>query len=117
MATLSIPWKNGPGNIVLTYTGQGNGTVVVTSDANNLDYERQQTISFYVTNGAIREDIMTHDSLQLRTSDGKQLTCLNPSMKVSVTVIQRGKVILLANGAQLVTSDGNLLRVFPESIN
>ena len=37
MASISIPWNDGPGNIVLTYTGQGNGQVVVTSDTNWTD--------------------------------------------------------------------------------
>ena len=35
--TITIPWNDGPGNIVLTYTGQGNDTVVVTSDTDCID--------------------------------------------------------------------------------
>ena len=54
MASISIPWNDGPGNIVLTYTGQGNGQVVVTSDTDNLGHDRRQTITFVITDGAIR---------------------------------------------------------------
>ena len=32
---ITIPWNDGPGNIVLTYTnGEGNQTVTVTSNTN-----------------------------------------------------------------------------------
>ncbi len=36
--TTRIPWNDGPGNIVLTYEkGEGNQTVVVTSDTDCID--------------------------------------------------------------------------------
>lgn len=117
MATISIPWSDGNGNIILTYTGQGNGTITVTTDANNIDYERRQTIHVYITDGAIREDVCTYNGLQLCSSDNKLITCLEASMKVSVEVIQRGKVLLTASGTQLVTSDGKMIRVYPQPIN
>lgn len=46
MATKSIAWSTGTGNITLTYSGQGNDTVIVESDYNDLDVDRQETITF-----------------------------------------------------------------------
>lgn len=45
MATLTIPWNDGNGNIILTYTGQGDGTVTVQSDTDNLGADREQVIT------------------------------------------------------------------------
>ena len=112
MTSLSIPWNDGPGNIVLTYTGQGNDTVVVTSDTNNVGYDRQQQITFVVTDGAIRHIIGTSSGNRLRTSDGHYLRSLDNAMKVTVTVIQPTgmRVIVTADNHRLRTSNGNILR-------
>ena len=53
MATKSIAWQTGTGNILLTYTGQGNGTVQIESDANTLGTARSQVISVKTTQGGI----------------------------------------------------------------
>lgn len=45
MATKTILWGNGYGSIFLDYTGQGNGTIAVTSDGNNLYTSRSKTIT------------------------------------------------------------------------
>lgn len=112
MASISIPWKDGPGNIVLTYTGQGNGTVTVTSDTDNKGYDRQQTISFYVTDGAIRHTLVSSNENRLKTADGHYLRSLDNAMKVTVTVIQPTgmRVIVTADNHQLRTANGNILR-------
>jgi hypothetical protein len=117
MASISIPWNDGSGNIVLTYTGQGNGTVTVTSDTDNLGNDRQQTVTFYVTDGAIRLSLISGSGHQLVTSSGHALTCLDRSMKVTVTVIQPTgmKVLVTASNHQLVTINGHLLRVHPST--
>ena len=96
---ITIPWNDGPGNIVLTYTGQGNQTVVVTSDTNWTDPEpRQQTVTFAVTDGCI--------TLAMKSSNGSTLRCKDRSMKVAVTVIQAtGRIILKS-------SQGHVLRSF-----
>lgn len=52
MATKSIAWNTGTGNITLTYTGQGNDTVLVESDPNNLYQDRSQVITFSTTDGS-----------------------------------------------------------------
>lgn len=52
MATKSIAWQTGTGNITLSYSsGQGNETVTVTSDPNNLYVDRSQTLTFSTTTG------------------------------------------------------------------
>lgn len=112
MASMSIPWNDGPGNIVLTYTGQGNDTVIVTSDTNNVGYDRQQQITFVVTDGAIRHIIGTSSGHLLRTSDGHYLRSLDNAMKVTVTVIQPTgmRVIVTSDNHRLRTSNGNIIR-------
>ena len=92
MASISIPWNDGPGNIVLTYSsGQGNDTVVVTSDTDNLGIERQQTIT-------------------LKTSDGK--------VSANVTIVQpTGMRTLRASQVILRDSSGKILRVYPSGVS
>ena len=91
MATLTIPWNDGNGNILLTNTGQGDGTVTVRSDTDNLGDDRQQVLTFKTT-GA------------------------NP-VTAQVTVIQPTgmQVLLDVNGNALRTADGDVLRVRPET--
>lgn len=55
--TTTIPWNVGGGNITLTYTGQGNGTVVVTSDDNTLDVQRSQVITVKTTDNSISRTV------------------------------------------------------------
>jgi hypothetical protein len=66
MATKTISWGKGSGNITLTYTGQGNGSVSVKSDANDLYEERVKSIT-------------------IKTSKG------SPQVTKTVTVKQKGK--------------------------
>lgn len=52
-----IPWTTGTGNITLTYdTGEGDATVVVTSDPNNLTQVRSQLVT--LTAGALAQSVM-----------------------------------------------------------
>lgn len=53
MATKSIAWTTGTGNILLTYTGQGNGTIQVASDPNSLGTARSQVITVKTTQGGV----------------------------------------------------------------
>lgn len=52
METKSIKWNTGTGNITLTYGGQGDGTISVQSDDNNLFEQRSQTITVKTTAGS-----------------------------------------------------------------
>ena len=114
MASISIPWNDGPGNIILTYTGQGGGSVTVTSDTDNLDGKtRQQQVTFVVVNGAIRNEVQTGSGNLIRTSDGNTVRSLDNSMKVTVTVTQAKsllKVILTASDHRVCTASGNIVR-------
>ena len=91
MASITIPWNDGNGNIILTYTGQGDGTVTVRSSTNNLGQDRRQTITLKTT-GA------------------------NPAT-ATVTIIQPTgmRVIVTANSHRLKTADGDILRCHPSA--
>lgn len=51
MATKTIAWTTGSGNITLTYAGQGNGSISVASDENNLFEDREQSFGIVTTAG------------------------------------------------------------------
>ena len=87
MASITIPWNDGPGNIVLTLTSaQGNQTVTVTSDTDCIYHQRQQRVTFVVKDGAIHNDVGTADGHQIRTASGNTIRTLDNSMKVTVMV-------------------------------
>lgn len=82
MAQVSIPWNDGNGNIILTYTGQGDGTVVVKSDTDNFGNAREQTISVKTADGKLTKSVTvrqkatelnfkTADGMFIKTADGK----------------------------------------------
>lgn len=52
MATKTIAWTTGSGNITLTYTGQGNGSISVASDENDLFEDREQSFGIVTTAGS-----------------------------------------------------------------
>jgi hypothetical protein len=118
MASISIPWHDGSGNIVLTYTGQGNGTVTVTSDTNCIDHDRRQTVTFVVADGAIRNEVGTGSGHFIRTASGNVVRSLDNGMKVSVTVTQpmTGKPLLVTCQDHIVvTASGSIVRLTPSS--
>lgn len=86
--TLTIPWSDGNGSIVLTYTGEGNETVTISSTTDNLGETRSHTLT-------------------LRTENG--------SRSATLTIIQpTGKQILLdTSGNALRDASGKTLRVYP----
>ena len=116
MASITIPWNDGPGNIVLTYAkGEGNQQVVVTSDTDNLGQDRQQEVSFVIQNGEIYHTIGTSSGHTLRTANGKYLRSLDNAMKVTVLVIQPTgmRVLVTASNHRLRTSIGHIIRCHP----
>ena len=52
MATKTIAWTTGSGNITLTYEGQGNGSISVASDENDSFEERSQSFDIVTTDGS-----------------------------------------------------------------
>ncbi len=88
MATMTIPWADGNGDIILTYSGQGDGVVTVRSTTDNLGADREQVIT-------------------LRTQDG--------SRAVQVTIQQATGMLTLRDVNLLVLRDSEqkVLRAYP----
>lgn len=57
MATKTIAWNTGSGSITLSYTGQGDDTVLVSSSENDLYQERQQVVTVKTTDNAISRQV------------------------------------------------------------
>lgn len=64
MATKSIAWNTGTGNITLTYTGQGDDTVTVSSDPNDVYEGRSQTITFSTLDNAITRQVTVTQTMR-----------------------------------------------------
>lgn len=115
MASITIPWNDGPGNIVLTYTSaQGNQTVTVTSDTDCIYHQRQQRVTFVVKDGAIHNDVVTADGHLIRTASGNTIRTLDNSMKVTVIVTQPAtskRLMVTAQDHIVCTASGNIVRI------
>lgn len=115
MASITIPWNDGPGNIVLTYTSaQDNQTVTVTSDTDCIYHQRQQWVTFVVKDGAIRHDVGTADGHMIRTASGNTIRTLDNSMKVTVLVTQLAtdkRLLVTAQDHIVCTASGNIVRI------
>ena len=83
MANVVIPWTTGTGDITLTFEGQGNGTITVTSSPNDLNVERSQVVT---------------------------VKTLDESVEVSLTIRQAAKAanFITSDGNVIVTSDGDV---------
>ncbi len=57
MATKTIAWEKGGGYITLTYTGTGNASISVQSDANELYEPREQNVQIATTKGSPQKAI------------------------------------------------------------
>jgi len=79
MAVVTIPWTDGTGNITLTFTGQGNSTIIVESDDNDLDVERSQDIVVKTVVGNVRKTVtvVQQAGVNFWTSDGKAVRLSN----------------------------------------
>lgn len=91
MATLTIPWADGNGSIILTYTGNGNGVVTVASTTDNLGEDRSQVITLRTTDGTRAVQVTIAQAtgmltlrdvnlLILRDSDEKTLRAIPPEL-------------------------------------
>lgn len=87
MATKTIAWTSGTGNVTLTYGGQGNGHINVISDENNLCVERSMDVVVATTAGS-------------------------PVRQVTVAITQEaGPNFRLSDGRALKLSDGKIFNV------
>lgn len=59
METKTINWETGGGTFTVTYGGSGDGTIVVTSDANTLHEARSQSLTVKTTKGGTAEKTIT----------------------------------------------------------
>ena len=57
METKTIAWNTGSGSITLSYTGQGDDTVLVSSSENDLYQERSQVVTVKTTDNAISRQV------------------------------------------------------------
>lgn len=88
--TITIPWNDGNGDIILTYDGQGDGVVTVRSTTDNLGADRQQVITLHTVDGGA----------------SAQVTVIQPT----------GMQILLdTDGKMLRDSNDKVLRVYPSA--
>jgi hypothetical protein len=112
--TITIPWNDGNGNIILTYSGQGDDTVTVTSDTDCIYHDRQQRVTFVVQDGAIRNDVGTASGHYIRTASGNTIRTLDNSMKVTVIVTQPAttkRLLVTCQDHTVVTASGNIVRI------
>lgn len=74
MATKSIAWQTGTGNITLSYTGQGDDTVLVSSDPNNLYESRSQRLTFTSLDNTLSQSVTVTQPMRepnFKTSQGQ----------------------------------------------
>lgn len=106
MATKTIAWTTGSGNITLIYTGQGSGAISVASDENDLFEDREQSFDIVTTNGTPEQAVSI-----LVKQKGKSYavgTVLNFDYTGSVQQVKlpKGKYKLQCWGAQGGTNGG-----------
>lgn len=73
MATKTIAWNTGSGNIILDYTGVKDDTVTVSSSENNLYEARSQVLTFKTTDNQISRQVTVTQGMRepnFKTADG-----------------------------------------------
>ena len=76
MATKSIAWNSGSGNITVTYSGSRDDTVSVSSSENDIYEDREQVITVKTTDNAISRQVTVRQGMKepnLIDSDGNWL--------------------------------------------
>lgn len=69
-----IPWGVGGGNIHLSYTGQDNGEIIITSDTENYTgKERYKVLTVATGNGVRKEQLMVCQFSRKAYVDGNML--------------------------------------------
>jgi hypothetical protein len=116
--TKAIPWNTGDGNIIVTFSGHGDGVVTVTSDTDCTLQDRQQVLT--ISGGGLTATVLVIQKSGARgliTSDGKLLTvlgvgadrnalCAKAETGVRLTAEKAG-----SERYQFITKDGKLLAV------
>jgi len=76
MATKSIAWNSGSGNITVTFTGSRDDIVSVSSSENDIYEDREQVITVKTTDNAISRQVTVRQGMRepnLIDSDGNWL--------------------------------------------
>lgn len=107
MATKTIAWTTGSGNITLTYTGQGNGSISVASDENTDFESRQQTFKIVTTNGTPEQAIDILVKQAGKTYPVGEVFNFDYTGSVQQITLPKGKYKLQCWGAQGGTSYGS----------
>jgi hypothetical protein len=116
--TKAIPWNTGGGNIIVTFSGHGDGVVTVSSDTDCTLQDRQQVLT--ISGGGLTAYVLVVQKSVARgliTSDGKLLTvlkvgggrdalCAKAETGVRLTAEKAG-----SERYQFITKDGKMLAV------
>jgi hypothetical protein len=116
--TKAIPWNTGGGNIIVTFSGHGDGVVTVTSDTDCTLQDRQQVLT--ISGGGLTAYVLVIQKSGARgliTSDGKLLTVLKVGGGRDALCAKAETGVRLTAGKagsekyQFITKDGKLLAV------
>lgn len=107
MATKTIAWTSGSGNITLTYTGQGNGAIEVSSDENDLFEDREQSFNIITTNGTPEQALSILVKQAARIIEIGTVFDFPYTGSVQQVTLPKGKYKLQCWGAQGGTSAGS----------
>lgn len=100
MATKTIAWNSGSGYITITYTGTGNESISVSSDANNLFEDRQQSVQFSTTNGSPQKAVSLLVKQKGKTYPVGTVFNYDYTGSVQQVTLPKGKYKLQCWGAQ-----------------
>lgn len=104
MATKTIAWTTGSGNITLTYTGQGNDSISVASDENDSFEERSQSFDIVTTNGSPEKAVSILVKQQGKKYAVGEVFNFDYTGSVQQITLPKGKYKLQCWGAQGGTS-------------
>lgn len=100
MATKTIAWNSGSGYITLTYTGIGNAPISVSSDANDLFEDRQQTVQIATTKGSPQKAVSLLVKQKGKTYPVGTVFNYDYTGSVQQVTLPKGKYKLQCWGAQ-----------------
>ena len=107
MATKTIAWTTGSGNITLTYTGQGNGSISVASDENDSFEERSQSFDIVTTDGSPEQALSILVKQKGKTLAVGEVFDFDYTGSVQQVTLPKGRYKLQCWGAQGGTSYGS----------
>lgn len=100
MASKTIAWTTGGGNITLSYTGQGNGSVSVSSSQNDSFDARSQKVYLSTTLGNPEQNIAVTITQQGKSYSPGEVFNFGYTGSVQSIVLPKGKYKLQCWGAQ-----------------